>query len=377
MLNFCKTLLGRTYVKMTMIIICSLIAQSGCRKFHSGTVRMEPEINGEWRAVHLFAPWHNEMPMFKRVITEVLAPLGVNVLIIEVNYKYAFKSHPELREPGDNLTEEDARELAELCRRHSIRLIPEFNCLGHQSWDKTTFPLLTKYPELDETPEVPPDNKGIYCRSWCPLHPKTNEIVFPLLAEIAEAFQADALHVGMDEVFLIASEQCPRCRGKDPAELFARAVNDLHKFLVQEKNLTMLMWGDRLLNAKEMNYSEWEASLNQTDRAIDMIPKDIIICDWHYGKKDEYLSVPYFQQKGFRVLPASWKELDATLALINYSQKHKTDKMLGHLFTTWYAANDICPALLGEPSSSQYAAEATKTASTVKQGLEYLKSLRK
>ncbi|MCX7765691.1 MAG: family 20 glycosylhydrolase [Candidatus Sumerlaeia bacterium] len=377
MLNSFKTSVRKTYFQMATIIIYSCIALSGCREFHSGIVRTASEKNEEWRAVHLFAPWHNEMPMFKRVITEVLAPLGVNVLIIEVNYKYAFKSHPELREPGDNLTEEDARELAELCRQHSIRLIPEFNCLGHQSWDKTTFPLLKKYPELDETPDVPSDNKGIYCRSWCPLHPKTNEIVFPLLAEIAEAFQADAFHIGMDEVFLIASEQCPRCRGKDPAELFAKTVNDLYKFLGEEKKLTLLMWGDRLLNAKEMNYSEWEASLNKTERAIDMIPKDIIICDWHYGKKDEYLSVPYFQQKGFRVLPASWKELDATLALINYSQQHKTDKMLGHLFTTWYAVNDICPALLGEPNQSQYATEATKTANTLKQGLKYLSALRK
>ena len=48
-----------------------------------------------------------------------------------------------------------------------------------------TFPLLTKYPELDETPQVPPDNPDIYCRSWCPSNPKTNAIVFPLLDEIA------------------------------------------------------------------------------------------------------------------------------------------------------------------------------------------------
>src|SRR5260370_1264356 len=83
----------------------------------------------------------------------------------------------------------------------------------------------------------------IYCRSWCPLHPKVNEIVFPLLDEIIDAFQADAFHVGMDEVFLIGSDDCPRCKGKDPAELFAKAVNDLHDHLVRGKKLTMLMWG--------------------------------------------------------------------------------------------------------------------------------------
>ena len=46
-----------------------------------------------------------------------------------------------------------------------------------------------------------PQNKGIYCREWDPLNPKVNEIVFKLMDEIVDAFKADALHVGMDEIF--------------------------------------------------------------------------------------------------------------------------------------------------------------------------------
>jgi hypothetical protein len=204
-----------------------------------------------WRGVHLMSPGHDGVPLLKKAITEGLAPLGVNALILEINYNFDYRSHPELR-AGGGLTAADACELAALCREHGIRLIPMFNCLGHQSWARHTVPLLTKHPELDETPKVPPDNKGIYCRSWCPLHPDVNPIVFALMDELIDAFQADAFHVGMDEVFLIASDQCPRCRGKDPAELFARAVNDYHKHLVDGRRLTMLMWGDRLLDDKTM-----------------------------------------------------------------------------------------------------------------------------
>jgi hypothetical protein len=366
-----------TWTRALLLLLCGILIITGCALSQKPKVVSEVTKETEWRAVHLFAPWHDEMPMFKRVITEVLAPLGVNVLILEVNYKYAFQSHPELRARGANLTKADARELAQLCANHGIRLIPQFNCLGHQSWAKTTFPLLVKYPELDETPNVPKDNQGIYCRSWCPLHPKTNEIVFALLGELVDAFQADAFHVGMDEVFLIGSDQCPRCKGKDPAELFAKAVNDYHTFLVGEKKLTMLMWGDRLINSKQMHYSEWEASANGTERAIDMIPKDIIVCDWHYGNKEEYLSVPYFQQKGFRVLPASWKDEKAAMSLISYSQKNKTEKMLGHLFTTWYRTQDMCPALLGEPRESKDYKEATQAAATLRAGMKKLTAPKK
>lgn len=66
-----------------------------------------------------------------------------------------------------------------------------------------------------------------------------------------------------------------------------------------------------------------------------MIPTDIIICPWHYEKMDSYPSIPLFIKKGFRVLPSSWKNVDAAKALIKYSTEQSSPKMLGHLFTTW------------------------------------------
>lgn len=68
----------------------------------------------------------------------------------------------------------------------------EFSCLGHQSWQENTGPLLTKYPELDLTPGAFPENEGIYCRAWDLLNPKVNEIVFALMDELIDAFQVDA-----------------------------------------------------------------------------------------------------------------------------------------------------------------------------------------
>jgi len=304
----------------------------------------------KWRGVHIIAPDPKGVPLLRRAIDEVLAPMDVNLIILEINYRFQFRSHPELRMEGA-LSKEEVGEIVDVCRKNGIRLVPEFNCLGHQSWGKTTFPLLLKYPELDETPEIPKDNPGIYCRSWCPLHPKVNEIVFALMDELIEAFQTDGFHVGMDEVFLIASDQCPRCRGKDPAELFAKAVNDYHRHLVEEKGLEMFMWGDRLLDDEVMGYGKWESSRNGTAPAIDMIPRDIIICDWHYGLRDEYPSVPYFQEKGFRVLPSSWKDVEAALALKRYAERHATERMLGHLCTTWVNGTDLAKALLGEEAS--------------------------
>ncbi|MCR4396173.1 MAG: family 20 glycosylhydrolase [Candidatus Saccharicenans sp.] len=274
----------------------------------------------------------------RELIAEIpaLARKGVNLLVVEIDYNYEYQSHPELRGP-DPVSRDRVKRMVELCRRHKIRLVPEFQSFGHQSWEEKTFSLLTVYPQFDETPGKYPGNQGIYCRSWCPLHPDLPPIINALYDELLEVFEAEALHVGLDEVFLIADPDCPRCRGKDPAELFALAVRTAYEHIVKKRGKEMLMWGDRLLDGQATGYGEWEASLNGTYRAIDLIPRDIIICDWHYEIRPggDYPSIPLFIEKGFRVLPTSFQNLKAAEDLIDYSLQFPPDRMLGHLCTIW------------------------------------------
>jgi len=333
--------------------------------------------NKSWIALHLIGPVPEKLDITERLISEVLAPMGINVLILEVCYGFQYQSHPELSSGG--LDRDDARRLTELCHRHGIRLIPLFNCVGHQSWRSRTFPLLQKYPQFDETPHVPADNKEIYCREWCPSHPDVYPIVFDLLDELIGAFDADALHVGMDEVFLIGDERCPRCKGKDVGELFAGAVNRLHEHLVKRRGVEMLMWGDRLLDARRFGYGRWEASETGSHRAVDMVPKDIIICDWHYRVREDYPSVRFFQEKGFRVLPATWKTPEAGAALVRCARRKATEKMLGILFTGWSAGGNgeylwagLTDRLevLGGDMSEQRLATGRQIAATVRAGLK-------
>jgi hypothetical protein len=288
-----------------------------------------------WRGVHLLNyNTDKDLEILAKQVPK-LAEMGLNVIILEINYGFHFESYPRLRNGREQVTPDGARKLAVICKKHGIRLIPQFQCVGHQSWKSNTFPLLTVYPEFDLTPGAFPENKGIYCREWDVTNPKVNDVVLKLMDEILDAFKADAMHVGMDEIFLLGSEQSPRTKGQDPAKLFARAVNDFHEHLVKQRKVEMLMWGDRLFDAKKYNWSEWEAARNGTAPAVDLIPKDIIICPWHYELMPAYPSVPMFLDKGFRVLPASWHKLDASRALIEHNQKLKSPKMLGHLFTTW------------------------------------------
>jgi hypothetical protein len=186
-----------------------------------------------------------------------------------------------------------------------------------------------------------------------------------LIDELIDAFGGDSFHVGMDEVFLVAHPSCPRCNGKDPAELFAKAVNDLHGHIVSERKLTMLMWADRLLDDKKLGYGKWEASANGTAPAIDRIPKDIIMCDWHYETRPQgYPSVAYLQEKGFRILPSTWRNKDAALAMLREARSTATPRMLGHLCTTWVGAEGFCRALLDEQPAEKIAPPTDDKAKT-------------
>jgi hypothetical protein len=318
-----------------MALTSSMAAQPGTSAAPKNSSWLEQwrRANPTWRGVHLSAHSDAQAGQLLEALPR-LASVGVNVLVVEVDYSFEFRSHPEVR-TGGFIKATRAHELTAAAHAQGIRLIPQLNCLGHQSWSKNTGELLASHPEFDETPGQFPENKGIYCRSWCPQHPDVNKIVFTLLDDLAEGFDADALHVGMDEVFLLASEHCTRCRGGDPAKLFAKAVNDLHRHIVEERKVEMLMWGDRLLDSKALGFSEWEAAQNGTQGAVDLIPKDIIVCDWHYEKRDTYPSVPFLLDKGFRVWPSGWQPLEATQAFSAFARRQTNPRLLGYLCTTW------------------------------------------
>lgn len=314
-----------------VVLFLAAISASPCQ----ARSRFESRPAQPWHAVHLLNyNTDSDLEALSQNLGK-LAEMGINTVILEVDYNFAFKSHPELRRGTNPITPEGARKFAGTCRKLGIRLIPEFQSLGHQSWKSETFPLLTAYPLFDLTPGAFPGNDGVYCREWDPLNPAVAKIVFQLIDELIQAFRADAVHVGMDEVFLLGSDLSPSTKGKDPAMLFAKAVKDLHRHLVSKRHVEMLMWGDRLIDGKTNDLGEWEASKNGTAAAVDMIPKDIIICPWHYELRDSYPSIPMFLGKGFRVLPAGWNKWEAARALIEYSRQLDSPKLLGYMFTTW------------------------------------------
>lgn len=297
------------------------------------------------------APSVEEVPRFVKFINEELAPRHVNTLIVRVDYKYQYKSHPELSDSA-SLSEKDIKTMLAACRKNNINLIPQINLLGHQSWASKTYKLLAVYPQFDETPNVKmpenykwPNDDNLYCRSYCPLHPDVHKVVFDLVDEICDVFEANAFHAGMDEVFYLGELQCPRCAGRDKAELFAGEVRTIRDHLAQ-KNRKLWIWGDRLIEGKESGIGMWEASYNNTARAIDMVPKDIMISDWHYVRADK--TPVLFAMHGLDVVSCPWRiadvatqQVDDMINFRNTATKQMKPHFAGVMQTVWSGAGSF------------------------------------
>ena len=303
------------------------------------------------RGLAIAAPERGNVDRFVKFINEELPQRKVNTLILRVDYNFQYQSHPELAKE-DGLTQEDVNKMVSACQLHGIDLIPQINLLGHQSWHSDLEMLLTVYPEFDETPSVVlpteykwPNEDGLYCKSYCPLHPEVHKVVFELVDEIIEAFDADAFHAGMDEVFYIGQEECLRCNGRDKADLLAGELTKIRNHLAQT-NKKLWIWGDRLLDGRTTGLGMWEASMNNTHRAIDLIPKDIMICDWHYEKAEP--TAAYFALKGFDVATSSWrkgevakKQLAFLEDLRSNSSEETAQHIQGMVHTSWSSVSSF------------------------------------
>lgn len=308
------------------------------------------------------APAPADLDRFVKFVDEELAPRGVNTLLLLGDYNYQFETYPQLRD-SNALSKAEVKKIVAVCRKNKIRIIPQINLIGHQSWANHTGNLLKSFPEFDETPWIKmpekyvwPNDDFLYCRSYCPLHPDLHKVLYAVIDEICDVYEADAFHAGMDEIFYLGEDKCPRCKGIDKAELFAGEVTRIENHLAEKKR-ELWIWGDRLIEGKITGMGFWEAAYNYTWRAIDMIPKDVVICDWHYERPDQ--TPVYFAMKGFRVVTCPWRtpstaviQAEDMARWVKYATPEMKPRYYGMVETTWMDTGGFMDGFYGNLTNS-------------------------
>jgi len=163
---------------------------------------------------------------------------------------------------------------ASRCR---IGVVPIVNLLGHTQY-------LLNNPALRDLNELrAPDGTPLDHGQICPLHPRTLEVAWKLLRDVAPFCTAGKVHAGLDESYHLGRHPLSRAEIREVglAAHFARYVQRLHA-LASDQGLRLGLWADMLA---------------LLPAAIPLLPAGVIAYDWYYYP---FRRLPRLELRNFR-----------------------------------------------------------------------------
>ncbi|MBT5606574.1 MAG: family 20 glycosylhydrolase [Lentisphaerae bacterium] len=219
------------------------------------------------------------VPYVKRLIRE-LARCKTNALLFYMEDDFRFREYPFLGRDG-TFTHAKARELSSYARRYHVRLIPQFESLGHAG-------AVLAHEEFADLREA--GRPGVFCT----LAPRTWDVLDRVFSELAEAFpDSPYIHVGGDE-FEHGFARCGACRAY-AAEHGAGGLYALHMTrlseLVKKHGRTMMFWPSHRGPSDELS--------DMTLKNHAAMAKDCIPTEWIYHGPASYPTIRQYQDCGF------------------------------------------------------------------------------
>lgn len=273
----------------------------------------------KFRGAHWF-PSHSGVPFHKRLIG-VMARAKMNTAVIQCEAA-KWDSHPEIAAPN-SISKSDLRELVALCRANFIEPIPLINTPGHAEWMFRGGRNL----DLAEDPQTP--------YAYAVGNPQSTVFIRQILSEAIEVFRPRTFHLGHDEVTLRGRFPNPDSRFFKPkqsaTDLVMGNLRSLHAWLGAQKIQTMV-WSDMFLHPDEGPDAASAPSAGEAQKRREMLPKGVVIADWHYGGNHLYPSLEIFKKHGIQTVAATWN----TPQNIRYfSRAARENGSNGLLQTTW------------------------------------------
>lgn len=265
---------------------------------------------------------------FKRII-KFISRYKMNTYMPYMEDMIQFKSYPSIGKDRGALSHDEIREIIEYADKHYVEVIPIFQTLGHYENILAQKEYL-KFAEFPGAASLNVSEKSTY------------DFLETLLKEVFDLFPSRYFHMGADESYdvgLGASKHL--VEQSSIAEVHAdhyRKVYDICK----SNGKDVMMYSDIILRHPEI---------------LELIPKDIIMIDWHYGLSFEYASAGVFQRAGFEycVSPAVWNFVTAfpinyiAMPNIEYiTQSGINNNAIGMINSNWgdYGAETIKELIL-------------------------------
>lgn len=270
----------------------------------------------------------------QKELIDFMAAHKMNHVIIAMDYM-EFESYPELRYEPFFQPQSEVKELIEYARQRYITPIPFMSVFAHTYWAFKHGHNL----DIAENPESP--------RAFMVVNPRTYKFIFNILDEIIELYDADTIHIGMDEIELFAEypyrEESLKYTITELMEIYLYRV---HEYFQKKGIDEVMIWGDEFLNSEEASCAAFARSIaeSRARRSIlhnlkRMYDKPVFtVCDWHYSAffEEEFISLKPFHETGLDTIVSTWYKPEN---IRNFAHRGLKEESRGLLQTTWVGWN--------------------------------------
>ena len=245
------------------------------------------------------------------------------------------ESHPEFSWDECAVEQTEVSRLVKLAKELGVTLIPQANLFGHASDSRVSsgkHALLSFHPEYASLFE--PDGW-----TWCLSNRATRKYLTDIVCEIYELFENPPyFFLGFDEAY--NAKSCALCRRSDYRKLVKEHLLYFYD-LLKQRGSRVLLSHDMLLSRNDARWEGYITSGNPEfglGNLYEVVPKDVIICDWQYdypeidGESPTWPTMKFFQENGFEVIVLPWLNAQGTASLGKFAAK---ENLLGVFATSW------------------------------------------
>lgn len=295
----------------------------------------------EIRDFHIVLSNFQRMPDMVGKVLNAAARLKFNHVTVMMRSEVCWTSHPEaVLDPLRAFAKMDLKKSFDMARRMGLVITPEIQSLGHANWcekEKNVFlEHGSKYSDMFENPKNPDPRMKAKHATFCTKSPKVKKLLKNIYSEAIDLCgEGEFVHAGMDEGHAHGWGQC--CIKEDGGALLAEHIKDLNRY-IRSQGRTMIVFHDMFLNKKDWPSYRPANATRGSEKAIDLIPKDVIIGVWCYLDLHDFPMVPYFREKGFQVIGFSWgTRMGTRESVMGMVRTLKKYDCIGFSQTTWAA----------------------------------------